>query len=305
MYYYFQLQLRMLKRQIVDFGLHPVAGLLLAPLVFVGLSFYFFVKMPEAAWLYAVLGLVSISQLSNIDRTSFLRLCFSRRDFYRIRLVENALALAPFVLFLCCKQQWMPALGLLLVGMSVAILSFGKRWSFTLPTPFFTHPFEYLTGFRSYWLLLAAAYVLAGIAVSVHNFNLGLFALLVLLLSGMTFYSVVEQVQFVWIFSVSPRRFLWYKIRVMLVQTAVLCAPVLLVLSYFFLNYWYVVWVVFLFGLLLILLAILAKYATFPKNMSLPQAIIVGISVALPPMLLLILPLFYRRAILSLKAILQ
>ena len=305
MYLYFQLQLRMLKRQIVDFGLHPFVGLLLAPLIFLALSYSFFYKMPDGAWLYAMIGLASLSQLSNVDRTDFLRLCFSRNDFYRVRLVENGIVIVPFVLFLGSKAHWLAAAVLVSLALLFAVIRYGKRLNFTMPTPFFKHPFEYLVGFRSYWLLLAAAYVLAGIAISVQNFNLGLFTLLLLLFCGMSFFSAIEQIHFVWIFSLNAREFLWYKIRAMIWQTLVLCSPILLALTYFFAQYWVLIWVILGFGIVLILLAIVVKYSSFPKSISLPQAIIVGLSIALPPMLLLVVPIFYRKALHNLKDILE
>lgn len=57
-------------------------------------------------------------------------------------------------------------------------------------------------------------------------------------------------------------------------------------------------------GYAYLLTAILAKYAAFPGKINLPQAILFGLSIAMPPLLLAAIPFFYIQAVTRLKAIL-
>ncbi|MBK7030860.1 MAG: hypothetical protein IPH45_17355 [Bacteroidales bacterium] len=51
-----------------------------------------------------------------------------------------------------------------------------SRWNFTIPTPFSKHPFEFAVGFRKTFLAWLFAYFLTIMAISVGNFNLGVFS---------------------------------------------------------------------------------------------------------------------------------
>ena len=298
---YFRLQFRMLNRQISDFGLFPVVGMVIAAALFVVFSLYLFYRLEDAAVLYVAIGLFAVSPLSNLERTSFLQLCFSQSDYYRVRLVENALVSAPFVLFLGCKQQWVHGLVLGVLAVVSSLFRYGNTWNVRLTTPFYQHPFEFIIGFRSFLLLILGAYLLTVIAIVVGNFNLGVFALLVLLFCGMAFYSMVENSFYVWVFAASPRDFLWDKINISARHSLILCAPVLIALLIFFTQYWYVLGLVQLFGMLLVITGLLAKYSTFPLEMSLPKAILVGLTIALPPILVLVIPFLYRQSLKNLQ----
>jgi hypothetical protein len=50
---------------------------------------------------------------------------------------------------------------------------------------------------------------------------------------------------------------------------------------------------------------LLGKYAFFPTTMNLPQGLLMAFSFLFPPMLLFLLPYFYRRCIHQLNPILE
>ncbi|MCB0664046.1 MAG: hypothetical protein KDC24_14970, partial [Saprospiraceae bacterium] len=49
---------------------------------------------------------------------------------------------------------------------------------------------------------------------------------------------------------------------------------------------------------------ILGRYAGYPKEMGIPQALLLGFSVWFPPMLVIIIPIFYKQAVKRLQLIL-
>ena len=59
--YYIKLQYTLIRRRFRQLGLHPIAGFLLIPIVFVILSFYLFHKTELAVYLYMAIGLVAVS----------------------------------------------------------------------------------------------------------------------------------------------------------------------------------------------------------------------------------------------------
>jgi len=107
------------------------------------------------------------------------------------------------------------------------------KFSIVIPTPFSQKPFEFMVGFRNTFYLIAFAYTLTIIAVHADNFNLGVFSLLLVLLLAAGYNSNSENSFYVWQFALSPFRFLYYKIKLSLWHSFLLCSPVILILCIF------------------------------------------------------------------------
>jgi hypothetical protein len=58
-------------------------------------------------------------------------------------------------------------------------------------------------------------------------------------------------------------------------------------------------------GCVFLLVVILLKYSTFPREVPLPKGLLVGFSLFFPPLLLALIPYFYNQSIRSLKIILH
>lgn len=286
----------MLNRHLTDFGLHPVAGYLLLGLVFAGVSFFLFAQTTLAAYIYVLLALSFMFPLGQADRNDFLKTCFSAPQYFRIRLLENALLSLPFLLFLLYKGCWGHAGALLLVAALLAVAPTKSNLTFTLPTPFYRQPFEFVVGFRNTFYLVFAAWLLTVIAISVDNFNLGIFSLLLVFFICLSFYTQPESRYYVWIFVGNSRQFLWQKIKTALWFSTLLCLPVTLLLLTFFGSYAGIVLAFQALGYLYLLMIILGKYSAYPQPMSLPQSVFIVFSLWLPPLLLGIIPFFYVQA---------
>jgi hypothetical protein len=149
------------------------------------------------------------------------------------------------------------------------------------------------------------AYCLTAIAILVDNFNLGAFALILVLLVTWSYHIKPENIYYVWQFNLSSRAFLFYKIKIAFCYSFLLCLPVLLSLS---IAYWENTGFLLLcFGLAyaVSVLLILVKYAVFPEEMGIVEAILVMLCLCFPPLLIAIIPYFLVKSVKSLNNILK
>ncbi|MDX2067581.1 MAG: hypothetical protein SFV55_04095 [Haliscomenobacter sp.] len=305
MYYYFILQQRILSRKMEELGLHPVMGYFLGILVFLGLSFYLFYKTTYAGYFYAAVGLSLTFGFGNKERNDFLKSTFPLASYRQLRAVENTLLEIPFVFFLYYKAEFLLAGGLLVAALLLSLFNSAGRLNLSIPTPFFRFPFEFTAGFRKYWLLYLVAYFVAWKAIDVDNFNLGVGSLAFVCLLAMSHYAVPENEYYVWIYNCTAQRFLAKKMATAWLYLSLLAFPMVLIMSIFFWDKSWILWLVLGLGLFLMGAIILAKYSAYPREMSLPQVLFFGLGVWFPPLLLIVMPLFYKRAVQRLNVYLQ
>jgi len=304
MKYYFRLQYTLLNRHVSEFGLPPSLGYPLALLVFVGLSFYLFAQTGMAEYIYLFVSLSLVFSVGTVQRNTFLKSCYSTHVYYKIRLLENGLIAVPFLVFLLAKQCFFTA-GLLSLGTGLAVfVNIGQMFKFSLPTPFYKYPFEFIVGFRKLVLLVLFAYFLTLMSVAVDNFNLGIFSLLFVFLIGLSFYGNPESSFFVWIHKHSSKEFLQYKVSIALFYSTLLCLPVTACLLLFYPNFWGAILAIQGLGYLYLTCMVLAKYSNFPYKLSLLQSILLSLGLWFPPLLLGIIPFFYSQSVKRLNELL-
>ncbi|MDD3130892.1 MAG: hypothetical protein PHN94_03620 [Bacteroidales bacterium] len=301
---YFKLQLIMFCRKLRGFGMNPVIGIMLLIAAFVGLSVYLFSKTEFAAHILALLALILVSKLSERTRNDFLKLSFNNRAYRKLRLIENSSAALPFIAVLCARQSFAAAVILMFLALLMATVSFRSNFHLTVPTPFYRKPFEFTVGFRKTWFLFLLAYFLTFMALSVSNFNLGILALLLIFLTILSFYSAPENEFYVWSFSDTPRGFLLRKVRTALWYATLSAAPIFVSLAVFFFNQIEMLLLFQSAGYIYLVAMVLGKYAAYPREMSLPQGIVLGISLMFPPILIVVIPMFYLQSVRRLSDIL-
>lgn len=293
---YFVLQGKLVSRKLSDAGIHPLPGFLLAGLVFLALWVYLFSKVTYAPYVFVLVAVSIISNLSETRRNEFLKICFGDTKFKQLRVIENLIVALPFILFLCYKLLFLFALGLCAFAVLLALLSFKTGLSFTIPTPFYKKPFEFTVGFRNTLYLLMVAYALAGIAVWANNFNLGVFALLFVFAITLSYYSKPENEYFVWSHSLTVNRFLLGKLKTAFLYSTVLILPVLVILGLGFINQIHFALLFLLPGYAFLMGVVLAKYSAYPNEMSLPQGLLLAMCVWFPPALIAVIPYFFIRS---------
>ncbi len=292
---YFRLQYRMINRRLKDAGVEPLLAYIILIVAFIGLSAYLFHKTEFAGYIYVLFPLMLAGKLSESRRTEFIKLCFGDRKLKEIRILENLIIATPFLIFLIYKQLFVLALVLVILTTLLALANFRTPVSVTIPTPFSKTPFEFTTGFRNSFYLIFAAYALTIIAVSVGNFNLGIFSMLLVFAITLGYYAKPENPYYVWSFSLSPKMFLIHKIKTATLFSSLLALPVALILAIFFPGKIEFMLLFFLVGWAFLVCMIVSKYAAYPDELNLMQAILMSLCVWFPPLLIVLIPyLFFK-----------
>jgi hypothetical protein len=306
MKHYFHLQFLITNRKIKETGINPILAYLLGLAALILITAYIFQKTEFAKYTVLLTCLSLLSKLSENNRTDFLIATFGDRLKNKIRILENGLVSIPFVMVLLYQNAWLEAALLWVIAIILAVFSFKTNVNFTLPTPFSKRPFEFLVGFRKTFYLFPMAYLLTVIAIQVGNFNLGIFSMLLIFGTVLSYFAKPEQAYYVWVHAYTPKKFLIHKkIATATQYTSILVAPVLVGLLMFYPNEYHIVLLFFLIGLLFVWTIILGKYSAYPNEMSLPEGMLLAFSVYFPPMLLVMMPFFYHKSIQKLKMLLD
>ena len=302
---YFNLQIVRINRRFKATGLHPFIGYLLGLTAFVLLTEFIFQKTTLAKYLFILASISLQFQLSEKNRTDFIRTIFGDRAKIKIRVLENLILSTPFIVVLLFKSFIIEACILFFSSIVLALISFHARFNFTLPTPFSRRPFEFATGFRKTFFIFPLAYILTIIAIHVDNLNLGIFALLAVFLTVLSYHNKPEQEYLVWVFADSPQSFLKKKILLATKNAFLLTLPVTIGLLIFYPTDYARILIFLLIGILYLWTMILAKYAAFPSEINLTEGIILALGITLPPLILLIIPYFYIKSIKNLSLLLH
>ena len=304
MRHYFLLQYRIINRHLTDFGTHPLLGYVFSILIFTGFTAYLWYVSSYAPYIYALLGLSMTSMLSDTARVNFMKQCFSKKEFLQIRAVENLLLVLPFVLGLFVTGQWLLGFAIVVLGLLLSFISVNSSPNIVFPTPFSRHPFEFVVGFRKNLLVFLFAAFLLVMAILYTNANLGLFAVALVMLVCLLFYIASEPSYLVWVHHMTPAAFLWHKIKLAVLNVTILAIPFIVVYAIFFPEQSQFLLIVYPLGVAYLVTALLGKYAFFPSTMNLPQGLLMAFSFWFPPMLLFLIPYFYRRSLQQLNPIL-
>lgn len=305
MKYYFLLQYERLKRFITYSGINFFLAIIIAIVGFILLSHLIFGKINYAEYVYAASCIFFVNLLGKHDRNNFLKTIYTKSNYRKIRLIENSLAAIPFVLFLVYNQNYLTAICLLVLAVIFSFFNTLKRIYYAFPTPFYKRPFEFIAGFRKFFWLFLLSYILTIIAIEVDNFNLGIFAILITAFTCVGFYNKSEPSFFVWIYNTTPTGFLKQKSVTAIFFYSLLCLPIVITLIIFNLNYWYITLIFYFIGNLYVLVSLLGKYAYFPSEINVIQGFAIGFSIAFPPLLVIIIPIFYSKSKQKLSAFLK
>ena len=207
----------------------------------------------------------------------------------------------PFILILFYIKEFAVTGALFVFSILLIFSNLSPPSSIVIPTPFGKYPFEFLLGFRKFFWVFLITYSLCFIGIYVGNFNLGIFSLLLSAIICLNFYSgVTEPAYFVWIFNLSSTEFIYYKIKTGARYLVLTTLPMAILLVLFNPSVWWLVLSIELIILVYLALFILVKYAVFPQSIDLPGGFILLTAMVFPPLVIMLLPHFYNRAIKSL-----
>ena len=289
----------------IDFGLPLLIGYTLLPFVFILLSNYLFEKTEFANYIYGLFALSLVSKLSEPKRNDFLKSIFNKSKYKKLRILENIIYCLPFTLYLIYQKQFVFSAMLILCVIIIMLFNFSTNLNVTIPTPFSKKPFEFTVGFRKTFYVFPIAYFLAYISISVGNFNLGVFSMLLIGLTCFSYYSKIENDYFVWNYNLSSKEFLIEKTKTCLIFFTLLSLPIIIALSISFFKEIDILIVFILLCYAYLTTIIFAKYSSFPNEMNMSQGILIAISFMFPPILLIFIPLFYSQSVKKLNTVLN
>jgi hypothetical protein len=294
----------MTNRWFKDIGFEPLIAYILLIFVFFGFSIYLFNMTEFAEYVYIFFALTLISKLSETRRSEFLKICFGDTQLRKIRIIENIIYSIPFLAFLLYKQLFVSSVLLMTLTTILALVNYRTTLNFTIWTPFSKKPFEFTTGFRNTFYLFFVAYALTYMAISVDNFNLGVFAMLLVFACTLSYYTKPEHEYYVWIYNLNPKQFLFSKIKTALLFSSSLAFPIVLVLSISFYQNIDLLLLFVIASWVFLLAIIVTKYSFFPNEMNIPQYMILAICLWLPPVLIVLIPYLFRKSENQLKSLL-
>jgi hypothetical protein len=295
------IQWRRLQRYLRSLGLHPAVGLCILILLFGLLSWRLMVAYSWGPYVYLLLMLYLGQMMGRPIRRHAIRQWCGPGCYWRIRLWEQLLLSLPFVLVLLIFKDWW-------LGLLAVVLSLFSLWApsfstgrFSLPLPFGKKPFEYTTGLRKhFWLLLVVLFfVVMGFVVA--NPGLSVFGFTILMVLPMGWMGQVEPVTYLWQHSQPPSAFLWQKWLTGLEHLCYLGLPLALFLGVVLPGMSLAIAVVFVVGVGAQTAVLLAKYASYPRDIDFVHAILVATGIVFLPVLVVILPFLGRKAIANLK----
>ncbi len=286
----------MTNRRFKDTGFKPLFAYIILTLAFIALSIYLFHKTEFAEYIYMFSALTLIGKLSETRRTEFLKLCFGDTKLKKIRIGENLICSLPFLIFLLYKQNFLSALLLFILTTILALVNFHTTLNFTIPTPFSKRPFEFTVGFRNTFYLFFVAYALAFIAVSVNNFNLGVFAILLVFATTLSYYTKPENEYYVWMYNLNAKQFLFSKIKTALLFSSFLALPIALVVAVFFHQNIGILLLFFLIGWAYLICMIVGKYSSYPDELNITQGFLLAFCIWFPPVLTVLIPYLFQKS---------
>ena len=284
-----------------DFGLPWVMIFPAIALLYIVL-FYLLKLYPYwAAYLIFLLNFQALFSLAEFHRNDYLKMTFNSLDYYLIRILENLILSFGTILLLILFDKLSLAFLLLAIAILFVFVSTNSLWSSTFPTPFKKFPFEFIIGFRRTWLLLILLYILAYIGLAYANQNLALFCMFCICICATLYYQVLEPRIILWNQNRKPVAFLFHKFTRGIIQLTLLLLPISIPFCIIFPEDITKALIVWGLGLFLIPFAICLKYAVFPRKVSVSEAVILGLCLAFYPLVLVIIPYYYYKAIQNLK----
>ncbi len=295
--YYFQLQYRRGIRTLNDHGIYPWIAILVTILLFYFVSYRLLNGFDFGEYIYLALGLSSATSIADPRRHDFIKMISRPADNRIIRLAEQVIILFPFIIGLLIFEWYWIALGLSLAIIIFSFINKSVVLPFTIPTPFGRRPFEFPRGFRMSLIPLIGSYLLIPIGLSAGNFNLALASIAVIGLISGNYFIQPEPRFYVWMHSKTPQAFLIEKIKTIVLYILLCIAPITIALLVYDSSRCATIMLMGLAAVVFVVMCMLSKYIAYPSEINIAAGFAMGMSILFPPLMLIIVPVFYFKAI--------
>jgi hypothetical protein len=280
-----------------------LAAILLLVL-FAGGSYFLAQRTPLAGWGILIALFIVLLPLTSKERYDHLRLIFKSKEVFKVRLIENALLSLPFMISLVWVD-WMAAVGAIIVVFGLTVKPLGRLIPYSIPTPFNRIPVAFPSGFRRLLIVHLLSWVICVFAITIDNYNMGLFSIILNWLLIYAYYGKIEPLEYVWMNSSTPKNLIVNRMREGLLGALMLILPFVICFIILDPSQWYLPVAILFLGVLNLWNVILSMLGDFPEETTIPNGIIVALSLMLPPLLLVSLFYFYAKAKNNLKTILH
>lgn len=301
MIYYFNLQFKLICRYLRERGVSPMIVIPLLIILFVVFLYFLFRKTEHAALIVIGTSIYFLASLTDKKRIEFIERVFIKKDFYIIRTLENFIVTLPSILFLIYYSKWLESSAVLLLVILFTFLSFDISSKKIIPTPFSKKPFEFPIGFRKSLPLSFLVLFITIMGFASQNSGLVLFALALIFIQYMTFYSKPENEYYVWISNQSSKSFIIDKIKIASKFALLSALPFLIIIAILDLSQLPIAIGIILIGFMNLINIILSKYVSFPENNPILVEFLTAFSILFPPLLLLTIPMYYKKAVKHIK----
>jgi len=256
-------------------------------------------------YIYSGLALTISSSMTDPKKYDFIKSISSKSDYRIIRFAEQLIIFSPFIIGYFIFGWYFLGAILLLTAIVISVSYFNFKLPYSLPTPYGHRPFEFTRGFRGGVLLIIAAYILVPIGISVDNFNLSLSSITVIGLISGNYFIQPEPRFYIWIHSIEPKRFLIEKTKTILYYGLMTIAPIVITLSVYDASRIGSIVLITLAMIAFIEMCMLAKYIAYPSEINLVAGLAMVGSILFPPLMLVIIPIFYIKAVQRLEQYLR
>jgi hypothetical protein len=272
-WYYVTLRLKQFWRFFSFNSIHPLIGILLSVFFFGLFSYIVFVKAPHAEWVYAAVGLLALLQMQNVASNHFLKEK-AGNQYIPAKLAENYLIILPFLIALVCFKAYLQALllGLVVAPYSVFNISLSKPQAITLRSPYIKYGFEFNYGFRAFSGFYLVYVLLLVVGIVSGNYYIYILPFVMMLFFLCSFFGYVEDPFYVWIYRMTPGRFLLAKARMVIINYAITFSLFLVAGLIAYHSHCVLLLSLTGMGLLAVLGSMLLKYHFYPSALSIQIA---------------------------------
>ena len=93
--------------------------------------------------------------------------------------------------------------------------------------------------------------------------------------------------------------------KIALYHSCMITIPLIIALLFMYPYEFVWVSITFLFSAFIYILFILVKYAAYPNEIQIPEAILIAMGISFPPLLFFLIPYFYKKSIQKLNSLLH
>lgn len=270
---------------------------------FAGGTYFLVSRTAYAPVILVLVQFFMILPFSESQRLDELSLVFDKAQVRKIRWLENIMLSIPVIIcvgVISAQLVLVPIIGAFILG----LVKLPRTRTRVIPTPFGKSPVLFPSGFRKSVPFLGIGVLIASFSIIIDNYNLGLFSVIMTFIIVYGYYSLSEPYEYIWIYSLNATEFLRLQLTKGIINTMLMTLPIVLVFFFLDIQKWYLPLVILTLGVLNLVNIICSRYRDFPNEVSIPNGIIVALSLMVPPVLIITIPYFYLKARDNLKEIL-